>query len=536
MEGCQRVSIDQKTPIPSIDGTPVKRVILSIISDYDLKTGLCELVDNAIDQWSDRNYSGDLMVELTLEVDRQLISVRDNAGGVSVHDLHLLISPGRSRNDPTAELIGIFGVGGKRSVIALAEQTEIRTRFRDQQTHELDITPSWIASEEWLLPAYAVPNIDPNTTVVSLSHLRNPITEDDVDRIRVHLGQTYDWFLRKGCVIKLNGDPVAPISFENWAFPPGFEPRKTNFVVDVRGAGKFSCEITSGLIQDRIPEDSNYGVYFYCNHRLVQKEVKTREVGYFVSGEAGVPHTDISLCRTIVRLDGPAKPMPWTSNKSGINYDHPVFRAISRAIRDVTTYYSKLSRRFRDDWRGNVTKYDTGKIEVTRSADTGTGKRLILPDLPKDSKPRGTRQKKKNQAQVHNQPWTLGLVEAIDAVDLLERSQLETKNRISLILLDSNFEIALKEFIVHRKDLFPAHEFTDTKLVNLFKSRTDVVKTVASKISISPEIIKLANHYYDLRNKMIHERATFDVRDEDVRRYRATVESVLHTLFELEFE
>jgi hypothetical protein len=137
---------------------------------------------------------------------------------------------------------------------------------------------------------------------------------------------------------------------------------------------------------------------------------------------------------------------------------------------------------------------------------------------------------------VHNQPWTLGLVEAIDAVDLLERSQLETKNRIALILLDSDFEIALKEFIVHRKDLFPAHEFTDTKLVNLFKSRTDVIKTVASKISISPEIIKFASHYYDLRNKMIHERATFDVRDEDVRRYRATVESLLHTLFDLEFE
>ena len=530
------MTIDQKTPIQSIDGTPVKRVILSIISDYDLKTGLSELVDNAIDQWSDRNYTGSLTVELTLEIDRQLISVRDNAGGVSVDDLHLLISPGRSRNDPNAELIGIFGVGGKRSVIALAEQTEIRTRFRDQQTHELDITASWIASEEWRIPAYAVPNIDPNTTIVSLSHLRSPITEDDVDRIRVHLGQTYDWFLRKGCVIKLNGDPVAPISFENWAFPPGFEPRKTNFVVDVRGAGRFSCEITSGLIRDRIPEDSNYGVYFYCNHRLIQKEVKTREVGYFVSGEAGVPHTDISLCRTIVRLDGPAKPMPWTSNKSGINYDHPVFKAISRAVIDVTTYYSKLSRRFRDDWPRNVIRYDTGKIEATPSADTGTGKRLILPDLPKDSRPRGTRQKRKNQAQLHNQPWTLGLVETIDAVDLLERSQLETKNRISLILLDSNFEIGLKEFIVHRKDLFPAHEFTDAKLLNLFKSRTDVIKTVAAKASISPEIITLASHYYDLRNKMIHERATFDVRDEDVRRYRATVESLLHTLFDLEFE
>jgi len=41
-------------------------------------------------------------------------------------------------------------------------------------------------------------------------------------------------------------------------------------------------------------------------------------------------------------------------------------------------------------------------------------------------------------------PWTLGLVEAIDAVDLIERSNLGTKNRIASILLDSNFSAKVK--------------------------------------------------------------------------------------------
>ena len=149
--------IDRKTDIPPIDGTPVKRIILSIISDYDLKTGICELVDNAIDQWSDRNYSGELTVDLLLDVERQLITVRDNAGGVSRDNLHLLIAPGRSRNETSAVVIGLFGVGGKRSAIALAEHTEIKTRFREEQTHELDITPTWLASDNWDLPAYAIP-------------------------------------------------------------------------------------------------------------------------------------------------------------------------------------------------------------------------------------------------------------------------------------------------------------------------------------------------------------------------------------------
>jgi hypothetical protein len=529
--------VDHKTPIQDVDGTPVKRVILSIIADYDLKTGLCELVDNAIDQWSDRKYSGALTIALDLDVARQVISVRDDAGGVSKDDLHLLISPGRSRNDPTAELIGIFGVGGKRSVIALAEQTEIKTRFRDQQTHELDITPTWIKSDDWRLPAYAIPDIEPNTTIVSLSYLRSQITDEDLDKLRVHLGQTYAWFLNKGCVITLNGESVAPMTFEAWAYLADFKPRKTTFSVDVKGVGKFSCEITSGLIRDRIQEESNYGVYFYCNNRLIEKEVKSRAVGYFITIESGIPHSDSSLCRTIVRLIGPAKGMPWTSNKSGINYDHPVFKAISRAIIDLNAYFTRVSRRLMNetDWRSQVLRRDTGTVEVT-PPPASAGARLILPDLPKDSRPRGTRQKKRNQAQVDNQPWTVGLVEAIDAIDILERSPLETKNRISLILLDSNFEIALKEFIVHRKDLFPVRDFTDTRLASLFKSRTDVIKTVRTKIPLSSELINLANHYYEMRNKLTHERATVDVRPDDIRKYRAVVESVLHTLFDLNFE
>jgi histidine kinase/DNA gyrase B/HSP90-like ATPase len=528
--------IDRKTEIQAINGTPVKRIILSIISDYDLKTGLCELVDNALDQWSDRRYSGDLTVELSLDIERQLISVRDNAGGVGLDDLELLISPGRSRNNPSAVIIGIFGVGGKRSAIALAEHTEIKTRFKDQQTHELDITPTWIESDNWFLPAYAIPNIEPGTTQVSLSHLRSPITEQDVDALRVHLGQTYDWFLRKGCTIRLNDEAVAPISFENWAFPPEHVPRKAEFTVDVKGAGHFSFEITAGLIRDRIPEENNYGVYFYCNHRLIQKEVKTREVGYFVSSEAGVPHSDVSLCRTIVRIEGPAKGMPWTSNKSGINFDHPVFRALRSTLIDLNSHFSKLSRRFKEDWPGNVTRYDTGIVEVAQATETPTGRRLILPAVPRETRPRGVRQARKNRAITEKEPWTIGLVEAIDAVDLVERYQLETKNRIALILLDSNFEIALKEFIVHRKDLFPAHEFTDVKLRQLFGNRTEVIRTVRSKISFSDDIVQLANHYYDQRNKLIHERATVNVSDRDIRLYRTAVESVLGTLFNLEFE
>jgi hypothetical protein len=122
--------VDRKTELGPIDGTPEKRVFLSIIADYDLKTGLCELVDNALDLWLLGGRKQPLNIDVLLDTDRQLISVHDDAGGVRERDLHFLIAPGGSRNDPDAEVIGIFGVGSKRAGIALGERVEIRTSVR----------------------------------------------------------------------------------------------------------------------------------------------------------------------------------------------------------------------------------------------------------------------------------------------------------------------------------------------------------------------------------------------------------------------
>src|SRR6266568_1042695 len=155
-------TVTRKTEIGPIDGTPLKRMFWSIISDYDLKTALCELVDNALD------------------IARQLILVKDNAGGLKQDELRLLVAPGGSRNEPTAELIGIFGVGSKRAGIALGEHVVIKTRFREEQSCQIDITPEWLQTDDWQLPAYAIPDIEPATTQVDISHLRKPFSQLDV--------------------------------------------------------------------------------------------------------------------------------------------------------------------------------------------------------------------------------------------------------------------------------------------------------------------------------------------------------------------
>jgi len=523
----------RKTEIEPIDGTPVKRMFWSIISDYNLETALSELVDNALDVWMRNGSIGVPKIQIMLDAERQLISVSDNAGGVGYEDLKLLVAPGGSKNDRSAERIGIFGVGSKRAGIALGEHVEIRTRRGSERSLELDITKEWLESEDWELAAYEIPEISPSTTRIDVSHLRRPFVKTDIGILRAHIGETYSWFIDRGCSIEVNEVAAGPENFEQWAYPPNFVPRTASFEADFGKDGKVSCEITVGLIRDRAPKAENYGAYFYCNHRLVVKELKTRDVGYY--SEIGVPHPDASLCRGVVRLQGPAALMPWNSTKSGINIAHPLFERLRPTLVELMGHFSSLSRRFKDDRENQVFKYNTGKIEKIEPIGSGERSHLVLPPLPRVRKTSVADLKAENAQKLKDMPWTLGLVEAIGLVDVVKRQKLQTKNRISLILLDSNFEIALKEFLVHRTDLFPKKEYNDKKIRELFAGRHLVIAEICKRVKIPDKLLAIVEHYYEQRNKLIHERATMNVADRDIEIYRSTIEEILGILFGLSF-
>lgn len=530
------VKVSKKTVLTTIDGTPKKRLFLSIISDYDLKTGLCELVDNALDFWISNNKKPKLTISIVLDHDRQFIQVRDNAGGVSEDQAELLIAPGASRDDTGDALIGIFGVGGKRAGVALGELVEIRTRYNNGKSIQIDLTKEWVESPSWDLDIYEVPELDRGTTTVDITKVRQGFDKDDVDRIRQHLGETYSWFIKQGCVIELNGTPVLPTTFDAWAYPPDYLPRQAKFPIEPADGKFLDVTLTGGLILDRDPETENYGVYFYCNHRLIVKELKVRDVGYFVSAEAGVPHPDASLCRVLIEFHGPAELMPWNSSKSGVNFSHPAFMAIRRRVIDFSSYYTGLSRRLKHQWDSTVFNHTDGTIETINSETALSSKKKILPKLPSTRNPSHIEElKKRNKTLLSNEPWTLGLIEAMGVIDLIGRQKYETKNRVALILLDSNFEIALKEYIVNRKDLFPSHKYTNVMLATLFRNRTNVIKEVQVHAKFPQKLLSKVSHYYDLRNNLTHQRASVLILDKQVEDYRKTIEQVLKKLFGVKF-
>lgn len=522
-----------KTPVDPIDATPSKRLYLSIIADYDVNKAICELIDNALDIWVLSGRTKVLSVDITLDENQQRIHVSDNAGGMAQSDLRYVVAPGYTGNLEGQAIIGIFGVGTKRAVVALAQEIRIRTRH-DSNTYQVEFNDDWIKqSDDWHLPVDQVDSIQRGTTQIELTKLRRLLTAETETQLRDHLGATYARFLKNRKVkIFLNGKRVKPITFENWAYPPNYEPRAYSGAIPTRDGETVKVNAVGGLTLESSP-GGEYGVYFYCNDRLVASSLTTYEVG-FASGLAGKPHADISLTRVLVSLNGQARLMPWNSSKSDINTSHEVFLALRNWLLRVVKDYASLSRRlskFEGGWPQNVFKYLNGSFKRVKVDDFPSVNTSYLPPLP-ESKPRYSRTvREKNERIAENKPWTIGIYEAVVAVDWILKQGFQQKNRLALILLDSTLEIAFKEYLVNDSGV----SYSSKRIHDIFSDRTQVHNEVAKVVSIPNTDWKKIKHYYLMRCQLIHQRASVAISDPEIADFRKTVERVLRKLFSLKF-
>ncbi len=521
-----------KKQIGTIEAVPSKRLFLSIISDYDLNKSICELIDNTIDVWFKYGKIGKLNLEIILNKDQQVIMVIDNAGGVHSTELINIIAPGKTGNNENDETIGIFGVGTKRAVVALAQDVRIITRHQKDKTYEINFDESWLENEDWNLPYYEVDQIPEGTTNIELKKLRYVITEEAETRLKKYLSATYANFIDNfGISISVNQEKLSSIRFEKWAFPPGFEPRRYIGTIFASKGEKIKVEVLAGLSQESAPAAGEYGVYFYCNDRLIVKSLKNYYVG-FSNGAAGIPHFNISLTRVIVNLKGKAKLMPWNSSKSGINFNNEIFLSLREWLVSVVKDYASLCRRWQGDWDEKVFKYKKGIITTVDVENFPNAKTSFLPPLPKSKISYDEKLSKLNQDLFEKKPWVKGSYESFSASNLVVRQNWEQKNRIALILLDSTLEIAFKEYLVNESGKWYSNE----DLLALFKSREKVHAEIKKYINISTDDWKKIKYYYDLRCKFIHERAIVGISDKQIENFSKLVEEILIKLFPIKFE
>jgi hypothetical protein len=512
-----------------LNATPEKRVFLSIIPEYDLRRSICELIDNAIDLWA-KSKRTDLKVTIVADERQQAISIQDNAGGIEESKLDHVVSPGKTSNDIHDEVIGYFGVGSKRAVIALSQDIEIHSRFEREKPYVVRLDEHWLTEDpSWLLPYDESPKqLDPYTTLVELNRLRIQITSAEIEDLKKHLREVYAKFIDRGAIISVNGETLTGVNFDDqWSYPPDLFPIRFSATVPISDR-HVDVEIISGLIDHPGGPDNSYGVFVYCNSRLIARALTDFSVG-FSTGMIGNPHYNISLVRTIVRLKGQSADMPWNSSKSAIDTKHPVFKAVQQSIVDATKRYAQVSRSLQGKWDTDVFPHKTGHVlEETLDNIKGIPKSYL--PTPPASKPRWHQKVTAvNKPVVDKKPWSVGLLESVIAADTISKMSLIQKNRISLIILDSTVEIAYKEYLVNEKKIGM------TRFNAIAQNRAEVQKEVAKHLRLSAATLKKIDYYYKLRCNLIHQQATPAISDSDISVYRELVEKLLKRMFGLNF-
>jgi hypothetical protein len=187
-----------KREVDNLNAVPSKRIYRSIIADYNLNTAISELVDNVLDSRGRHKLRRKVEVTIEMDLDDQSITITDNAGGLAEAELSKLISPGSSLDAGDGGTIGIFGVGSKRAVVALARDIKVKTRSGEApKTFQIEYDDSWLETEDWNLPYYEIDTLPKSTTRILLSRLRFRIESSDMVSLSAHLSCTYARFLAR---------------------------------------------------------------------------------------------------------------------------------------------------------------------------------------------------------------------------------------------------------------------------------------------------------------------------------------------------
>ena len=138
--------------------------------------------------------------------------------------------PRASANNPDGETIGIFGVGSKRAVVALAETTIIKRGNEEAKAFKSTSPKSGWNQPTGRFPHFQIPDIEEGMTILEMSSLRKSFAEANIESLRQHIGETCEWFLQiDNCVIKVNEVDTPKCPFDALAYPPSNERGMLHF-------------------------------------------------------------------------------------------------------------------------------------------------------------------------------------------------------------------------------------------------------------------------------------------------------------------
>jgi hypothetical protein len=126
-------------------------------------------------------------------------------------------------------------------------------------------------------------------------------------------------------------------------------------------------------------------------------------------------------------------------------------------------------------------------------------------------------------------PWLRGIIDTLVGASLIRESQIPTKNRIVVILIDSAFETACRAYLKHKAKI---------TLDKNHSRREVLMKTIKSKLpDVDTNVWDNIDYYYsEIRCDFYHQSAGKTLTDIALLDYQETVEFVIDKSFEIQID
>lgn len=328
--------------VNAIDASPTKDFFIFMLTkDVSLKRAILDLVDNSVDaavrtakRAGQSDYSG-----FTVKVNAtpEQFSIHDNCGGMSIAVArHVAFRFGRPAEVPdelkdTSGQIGQFGVGMKRTMFKLGMEFEVTSTTPDSHFVVKQNVEKWKTDQDkdgWSFSFNTIDETpqDPKNvgTTVEVRQLHESVARDFaldsfIGELREEIVAAHSFVLRSGLSVALNNVPVTSHPLE---LLQSDHLRPAHVILNLDDG--IQVKIFAGVHRDR--DFHKGGWYVFCHKRMVLGPERTLATGWGTDGTHQY-HADFAYFRGYVFFDAEdTSLLPWTTTKTGIDQDSPVYR------------------------------------------------------------------------------------------------------------------------------------------------------------------------------------------------------------------
>jgi hypothetical protein len=358
-----------------INASPTKAFFIYMLTrDVPLNRAMIDLVDNSVDgarrMRGNTSYSG-LWVRLELKPTH--FKIADNCGGIPVNIARdYAFRFGRPFDAPQeTHSIGQFGVGMKRIFFKLGQKFAVESATPTSRFTVNEDVEDWKArhdtggAEDWhfdfktLEEGITVP-LDQQGTIIQITSLHPSVAQSFAEdsfirKVWQEIAVAHAISMDNGLEITLNGVPLRHDPL-NLLSSDVIQPAHVDLSFTDLGPKPVAVKLYAGVAA-RSKEEG--GWYVFCNGRMVLRADQTNLTVWSEGERVPKYHADFARFRGLAYFDSDdASLLPWTTTKTGVDFDSTVYRAARQQMIEMTRSVLDFLRKLEEERKN----HETGEI------------------------------------------------------------------------------------------------------------------------------------------------------------------------------